>query len=221
MSAIFIISSLNNCGSKSQVDFKAEQIAWFIVKNIDTTSLNLIKHYNYVQRGKVDLWEKISGEIVIYSCSYFIGHDTSLLIVHQPMNFLDDYVSTFNFDTSRFHQFNFVQSRDTIISILTFDRQGKAIQQDTLISIKGLFPDRDPFKMFSKLTALKNKFKFIRTSYREDIGDFIVFSITPQYKLTYMPDTTKLNPKFKKYWLGEFTNGKKVNTHWSIQNNSQ
>jgi hypothetical protein len=79
-----------------------------------------------------------------------------------------------------------------------------------------LFPKQDPFSKFGRLTALKDRFGFIGTSYRKAIGDFIEFWITPRCKLIYLPDSSNMNPRSKKYWLEEFANGKKIKEHWSL-----
>jgi len=194
-----------------------EQTALTIANNIDSSSINLLKEYSYGRRGAHDFWQKLSVDTTLYSCSYKTNHDTVELSVFRPLNFVNDFVSTFNFDTSGYFQYNFFQRHDKIVRIIQVDNHGQDHIIDTLVLTKQLFPNQNPFIKFAELTTLKNKFGFIGTFYRNDFGNFIEFWITPQYKLTYLPDTLNMNPKFKKYWLDDFAKGKKIKEHWHLQ----
>jgi hypothetical protein len=221
IASAFALTFFINCNNSNQGDNGAGKTALYLANNIDSNSINLIKEYSYIRKGADDFWEKISGDFIVYSCSYKTHRDKAELIIFQPLNFANDFTTTFIFDTALYYQFNFVQRHDTIINILRVDSRGQAHKTDTLISTKQLFPVRDPFTTFSELTSLENKFKFTKTSYNGDIGNFIEFMITPQYKLTYLPDTTKMNSKYKEYWLGEFFKGKIIKKGWSLLNLEQ
>ena len=93
---------------------------------------------------------------------------------------------------------------------------GVIYHKDTFALARQIFPGQDPFSKFSKLTGIKDKYKFIATSYRSDIGDFITFWLSLQYKLIYLPDTMKMNAKSKKYWIDDFKSGKEIKEHWSL-----
>ena len=204
------------CNTSVHADKIAEQTALNLANNIDNNSITLLKKYSYGRRGDHDFWQRLSADTILYSCTYKVNHDSIALTVYLPLNFVNDFVSSFSFDTSRYHQYTFFQRNDTIVRILQVDTFGQNYISDTSVLTKNLFPNKDPFIKFAELTALKDKFDFIGTSYRSDIGDFVIFWITPQYKLTYLPDTLNMNPKFKKNWLDEFSNGKKIKEHWSL-----
>jgi hypothetical protein len=205
------------CNTQGHIDKIAEQIALNIADNIDSSSLILLKEYDYGSRGDYDSWQKFSADTTRYSCSYKVRDDIVELIVFRPLNFIADFATTFNFDTSAFYQYHFFKRHDTIVKLLRVDNHGQDHISDTLVLSKQLFPNQDPFNKFAELTALQNKFGFIGTFSRRDIGDFIEFWITPQYKLTYLPDTSNIHPKFKKYWLADFSKGKSIKNHWSLQ----
>lgn len=88
--------------------------------------------------------------------------------------------------------------------------------EDTSISVKQFFPDQNPFQTLSTLTEIQNKFQFIGSFYRSDIGDFNVLWLSPKFKLTYLPDTSKMNEQFKRNWIDEFESGKKIKESWSL-----
>jgi hypothetical protein len=211
------LTFLIKCTTPVWVDENAEQTALNLANSIDSNSVNLLKEYSYGRRGNHDFWQKLSADTTLYSCSYKVNHDTIELNVFRPLNFVNDFASTFAFDTSVYYQYIFFQQHDTIVKLLRVDNHGQNHLSDTLVLTKHLFPSRDPFIKFAELTALKDRLGFIGTSYRSDIGDFIEFWITSQYKLTYLPDTLNMNAKFKKYWLDEFAKGKKIKEHWSLQ----
>jgi len=204
------------CDTPALTDKSIEQIALHIANNIDSNSLNLLKEYGYGRRGDHDFWEKLSADTTLYSCSYKVNHDTVVLTVFRPLNFATDFATTFNFDTSTFYQFTFFQLHDTVVKILRVDKHGEDHFNDTLVLTKELFPNQNPFTKFSELTAIKDELRFIGTFYRRDIGEFIDFWITPGYKLAYLPDSSKMNARSKKYWLEEFANGKIIKEHWSL-----
>lgn len=204
------------CNTSIQTERAAGQTALNLANNIDRNSLTLLKEYNYGRRGDHDFWQRISADTTLYTCSYKTNHDTVELTVFVPLNFVNDFASSFSFDTSRYHQYTFFQRNDTIVKIIQVDNLGQDHISGTSILTKDLFPNKDPFLKFAELTELKDKFGFIGTSYRSDIGDFIIFWITPQYKLTYLPDTSNMSPKSKKYWLDDFSKGKKIKEHWRL-----
>jgi hypothetical protein len=211
------LTFLIKCNIPVRTDKSAEQTALNLANNIDSNSINLLKEYSYGRRGDHDFWQKLSADTTLYSCSYTVNHDTIELTVLRPLNFVNDFASAFNFDTSVYYQYNFFQRHDTIVRVLRVDKHGQDHISDTFVLAKQLFPHQDPFIKFAELTVVKDRLRFIATSYRSDIGDFIEFWITPQYKLTYLPDTLNMNPKFKKYWLDDFSKGKKIKEHWSLQ----
>ena len=214
--SFFALTFFVKCSSPGRTDNSAEETAINLANNIDSNSISLLKEYSYGRRGDHDFWQKLSADTTLYSCSYKRNHDTTELTVFRPKNFVNDFASSFKFDTSVYYQYVFFQRHDTVVRILKVDNHGQDHLSDTLVSTKQLFPSRNPFIKLAELTALKDKLNFIGTSYREDIGEFIEFWISPQYKLTYLPDTTKMNPGSKKYWLDEFAKGSEIKEHWSL-----
>ena len=157
--ATFLSVTFNiKCNTSVQPEKVAEQVALNIVNNIDSNSLTLLKEYSYGRRGDNDFWQRLSADTTLYSCSYKRNHDTVELTVFVPLNFTNDFVSPFIFDTSVYYQYTFFQRNDTIIRILQVDNLGQDHINDTSLLTKDLFPNKDPFLKFAELTALKDKF---------------------------------------------------------------
>ena len=201
----------------TSVNRDSEKTALNIANNIDSNSISLLKRFCFGKRGDLEFWQRVSSDSFLYSFSFKQLDDTAELAVFRPFNFVKDFTTNYYFDTSRYYQFRFSKLKDTVIRIVAVTNQGQENILDTLLQVKQFFPDQDPFTILSTLTNIKDKYSFIGTSYRADIGDFIEFWLSPQYKLTYLPDTLNMNPKFKKYWLDDFYKGKLIKDHWSLQ----
>ena len=204
------------CKSPIATDKNIEETALKIADNIDMNSINLLKKYSFVKRGDLEFWQQVSGDSSLYSFSLKTVGDTSELTVNRPYNFIKDFHTNYHFDTSNYYEFKFSKLDDTIRKVVKLANQAKEIKNDTVISIKQFFPNQDPFVTIIQLTDFRNKYNIVGTSYYNDIGDIMVFWLSPQFKLTYIPDTSKLNPKSKKFWLDEFNKGKHVKMNWSL-----
>ena len=210
--AIFSIS----CDNYNSQDSSIEEAATTLIEKIDSNSLRLLKEYKYAHRGTQDFWRKLPFDSASYACSYKAKNDTIELEISQPFNFIKDFESSYHFDTAQFYFFSFIRLNDSIIRITEIDHDGNHNIKDTSFSFTQLFPRKDPFLKFRKLTVLKDTLGFIGTSYNQDIGDFMIFYLKPYYKLTYMPDTMLLNPISKRSWIDEFQRGKLIKKSWSL-----
>jgi hypothetical protein len=213
---LLVLALLTKCTNPISTGQDIEQTALNISNNLDSNSITLLHEYSYIRRGDNDFWQRIYADSILYSCKYRANKDTNELTVFNPLNFIKDFSSPFSFDTSNYFKFKFSEKLKKIVRITVTDNHGQDHSIDTSLLTKQIFPNQNPFTKFAELTSLKDRFGFIGTSYRSDIGEFIEFWITPQYKLTYMPDTMNLNPKSKKYWLDDFVKGKKIKEHWSL-----
>ena len=213
LSLVFLIE----CNAPDSRSNNIEQIALNIINNLDSNSNRLLREYEYIRRGDNDFWLKLlSSDRFLYACTYKLKKDSIELSISGSQNFTLDFPSNLNFDTSLYHQFIFSQVHDTIVRITRVDKHGQDKISDTSILTKHLFPNHDPFAKFAELTSLKDKFHFIGTSYSSDNGNMMIFWLTPQYKLTYLPDTLQMKPKSKKFWLDEFNKGNQLKQHWSL-----
>lgn len=206
------------CSSSIATDKSIEQAALNIANNIDSSSVNLLRKYCFGSRGNNKFWQRFSADTSLYACAYNIIHDTAELTIWQPYNFIKDFKSSFNFDTSAYNEFHFLKLKNDIVKLIELDNQGRQVIKDTLFKVQQIFPEQDPFITFSILTEVRNKYNFIGTFYRSDIGDFWAFWLSPEFKLTYLPDTLKMNKLYKKYWIDEFEKGKQIKEHWSLIN---
>ena len=205
-----------NCKSSDTTEKTIDSVATNLANNIDCNSLNFLRKYCYGSRGDNHFWQRVSGDTNLYVCSYKIHQDTANLTIWQPLNFAKDFPTSYYFDTSNYSNYTFSKYLNKIVKVSRVSKNGVTYYKDTLAFANQFFSGQEPFLTFSELTAVRDKYKFIATSYRSDIGDFIVFWLSPQYKLTYLPDTTKMNEKFKKYWMDDFKKGKQIKDHWSL-----
>lgn len=213
----FSLAFLTKCNTPISTYKATKKTALYLANNIDSSSISFLKKYSFGKRGEVEFWQRVSADSNLYFGSYKLKNDTVELTFNRPFNFVKDFACSFKFDTSLYNEFRFSKLNDMIVGIGTNNNYGQEQFDDTLFEAKKLFPNQDPFATFSILTNIKDKYSFIGTSYRSDIGDFIEFWISPQFKLTYLPDTINMNLKFRKYWLNDFYKGEIIKEHWSLQ----
>jgi hypothetical protein len=213
----FVLTFFTECNSSIASDHDVERTALNLAENIDSNSLKLLKSYCYGKRGNLESWQRVSSDSFLYTFSNRHSGDTTELTVFRPYNFARDFTTDFKFDTAKYYQFKFSNVRDTIVKISALINQTSLIINDTPIPIKQLFPNQDPFTTLTTLTNIKDRYSFVGSFYRGDIGDFIVFWLTQQHKLTYLPDTLKMNERFKRNWIDDFSKGKIIKPHWSLQ----
>jgi hypothetical protein len=215
ISAFLSLTFFTKCTSPIPTDKDIEQKAIFLANNIDNKSLDLLRNFTYGVRGDFDFWLRGSLDTSLYSCSYKVIKDTAKLTIVRPFNFNKDFSTSYTFDTSIYSQYSFFQVDNKIVKIELDSNNGNAFIKDTLTFTNQFFTDKNPFVVFLELTKLKNRYGFIGSSCKSNIGDIFVFWLSPKFKLEYLPDTTKID---NKYWLQEFKKGKQIKQNWSFIN---
>lgn len=190
--------------------------ALVIANNIDSSSLKLLRNYSYGRRGPQEFWSRESEGTAKYTFSLRNIGDTEELTLLRPFDFKKDFQTSFRFDTDYYYQYKFLKVRDSIVRIKTTGYDSQEFYMDSVMAVKNIFPLENPFTKIRKLNALKDDFGFVGTWYRGDIGDFLNFLLTPYDKLIYMPDTNRMNPKFKRVWIDEFFSGKEIKKDWRL-----
>jgi len=204
----------------SDAEFRERQIenkAIKITEILDSNSIKIFHEWNYGERGNFGIWTKLSGDSSRYTCWYYQKKDTAFLGIYQPLNFIIDFPANYFFDTARFWQFNFVEYRGNIFRIQSVDQNGRDDFTDTLLPVKQIFFKQNPFDKLASLAALKDSLKVQGISYKESIGNFVEFWLSPQYKLTYLPDDLSMNPKSEKVWKDDFAKGKTIKRNWNLR----
>lgn len=221
---LFIISTFlsltffTKCTSSITTDKDIEEKGIYLANNIDTHSLNLLRDYSYGASGDDNFWLRVSGDTNLYVCNFKLKGDTAKLSTWRPHKFIQDFSTNFQFDTSIYSEFIFSKVQDKIVRIELDSSKGNTLIKQVSANTEQFFPDKNPFTTFSELTSIANKYSFIGSSYSSGMGDFFIFWMSPKFKLLYIPDTLKMNVKFKKYWLDEFEKGKKIKQNWSLIN---
>jgi len=216
IATILTLTFLTNCTDPKFSDKNIEKQALKITELLDSNSIQIFHSWNYGIRGSNEIWSKLKADSLKYACFYRTKKDTSYLTFHQPYNFTKDFPSSLSFDTSKFWQFNFDMYQGDIFRITLVDNHGQDHITDTSISIAEIFTDNNPFDTLSKLSNLKERLGVYGISYRKDIGEFVEFWLSSQHKLTYLPDSLNLNPKFKKFWIEDFSQGRTIKKNWNL-----
>jgi hypothetical protein len=194
-----------------------QKTAFKIINEVDSNSIKLFHAWNYVTRDTAMIWTKISSDSQLYSCSFYKYQDFSRLDVFEPFGFIVDFPSTYHFDTARYWRFSFFNRNDTIFEISSTENLGDDLARDTVVILDKLFPANNPFKKFDSLSSLVGRLKINGISYREDIGNFVQFSLDSGYNLTYLPTDLNLNPRSKEPWLEDFRKGTYLTPNWNLR----
>lgn len=212
------LAFFTNCTSAVNTDKSIEQRSIYLANDIDTSSLNLLKNFSYGARDDDNFWLRVSGDTNLYVCNFKRKADTAKLSIWRPHKFIQDFSTTFQFDTSNYSQFTFSKVQDEIVKVELDSSRGGTLIQGISVKTEQFFTDQNPFATFSELTSIANRYGLVGSSYSSGMGDFFIFWLSPQFKLLYIPDTLQMNLEFKKYWLDEFKKGKKIKQNWSLIN---
>jgi hypothetical protein len=218
---LIIVTTLFACSDTRFSDKNIEAKAVSITKKLDSQSIKTFYEWGFGHRGDADIFTKHSDNpdsgFYSYSCFYFKSTDRIKLSISRIENFKKDFPFDIQIDTSKFYRVDFTKLKNSSVRISAVDNHGQdqIIIED--IPVQTLFVSNDPFKKFKHLYEFKDSLGFLGNFYRPDIGNFIQLYLTNQHVLTYLPDTLQINPKFKDIWMGYFSTGKTLSTHWNFR----
>lgn len=217
LSFVVSLTFLGSCSNSHKIsDQEIEQRAFKIAQSFDSSKIEIFKTWNYWTRGGAGIWDRNSGDTNSYRCIFIKNENQMKLMVILYRYFTIDFAVKMTYDTS-FWQISFVKDNSGSIRITGTDHNGKEISIKNKVSQNSIFPEEDPFIKFQELTKLKDTFYIVSSRYYKRLGGFIQFYLSSQHILTYLPDTSLLNPRFKSEWINEFSHGKYINKHWNLR----
>lgn len=80
-----------------------------------------------------------------------------------------------------------------------------------------MFKVNDPLRHFKSLSDLNDSLGIFRMFNRPDIGNLVQFYLSAQHVLTYIPDNSNLNPKYKNLWFEKFGTWKIIKKNWNFR----
>jgi hypothetical protein len=211
-----IIAGFLSCDYKSVSDQNVDFIASTFIKQADSSIIQTFKTWGYGRRGEAEIWSKQIGDSSIYGILYFDSKDTTVISLSKLTEFRKDFKISIDLDTIRFWRFLFkgINNKVRIVAIDTLGRDSIFAETYDLISV---FPNNNPFQHFKELTELKDSLGIIGSSYIPRIGEFIQFYLSPEYVLTYLPDTSLFDNRYKAIWMKEFSKGKTIDKIWNLR----
>jgi len=212
-----IIAGFLSCDTyKSISDQNVDFIASTFIKQADSSTIQTFKTWGYGRRGEAEIWSKQHGDSSVYGLLYLNSKDTTIISISQLTAFRKDFKISIDLDTIRFWRFLFkgINNEVRIVAIDTLGRDSIFSETYDLIS---LFPIKNLFQHFKELTELKDSLGIIGSSYIPRIGEFVQFYLSPEYVLTYLPDTSKFDNRYKAIWMKEFSKGKTIDKIWNLR----
>ncbi len=216
-----ILTALFACSNSKFSDNNIKDKALNITDKLDRINIKTFYEWGFGHRGEADIFTKHSDNpdsgFYSYSCFYFNNIDSIKLSISRFENFKKDFPCNIQIDTSKFYEVDFTKFKNESVRISTVDNYGQSQIIVQNIPLNELFATNDPFEKFKYLCDLKDSIGILGNFYRPDIGNFIQFYLSSQHILTYLPDNTYLNPKFKDVWLNEFATGKTIKKNWNFR----
>lgn len=204
------------CGNGTSSDSKIKSKVRTLINQADSATLQTYKTWNYGKRGQADIWVQLNEDEILYSIMYLQKDDTTIISTSKLTKFQNDFAFSIELDTIKFRRYLF-KVKNGLVQITAVDTIGRDTTFNKTYLKNRLFPSKDPFMHFGQLNQLKDDLGIIGASYRPRIGDFIQFYLSPQQVLTYLPDTTSINAKYKEFWIKEFKKGEIIQEDWNLR----
>jgi hypothetical protein len=194
-----------------------EQKAIRIANRLDNSSIHIFHEWNYVSRGKTEIWYKEAQDTMWYNCVYVPFPDTMKLYINgNTQKFLIDYPLDFPIESLKYSRIDILKSTDNYIQIIA-SYNGKRIVIKSKIREQDVFKISNPIEEIHKLSKLKDSLEIVGIHSNKDLGNFNQYYLSSEDILTYLPDDLVLDPQFKDVWLKKFATGKIIKKNWNLR----
>ena len=203
--------SINNSTYEEEIDKNAKRIA----ESFDSTNIGIFKIWNYIPRGPIGIWYKNPGDSSSYRCIYLDKVDSIELRVFEYKNFIKDFDIKLSYDTSVW-QISLLKYKNDLFKVTGVDSNGRNVVLADRVIQDSIFGDENPMLLFKELTKIVDTFNIYGIHYNENLGGIIQFYLSAQHILTYIPDTSWIDPMNNQVWINEFANGREIKKHWNL-----
>jgi len=206
-----------NCTNNGKISAEEiEKRALKITKDFNSSNIELFMKWGYIPRGQTGLWTRNLGDSILYHCIYFPNVDSTELIVFGHDNFIKDYELNIKIDTSM-HQISLILINNRLNKIKATNKHGKEVIIDSAIRQESIIKNKNPFVTFKKLEEIRKSHQIFGIKYYKRFGGLIEFIMSSEYILTYIPDITKIEPKYRQKWIEILSSGKEIRLHWNLR----
>jgi hypothetical protein len=179
------------------------------INEIDSAQKKSLHHWYYIYRGANGFWQNDSIEDNIYTIRFAQKGETKTLNTYHPERFITDFFINVHYDTSM-HNLTLIKTNNRVQFYKNGDKLIKVVYSDSM-------KKRDPFAFFSALDKLKNKYELIEITHHRNMGQFIEFYFSTSDVLTYIPDSSRINPEFKHIKIRDWNKGEWINQSWNLR----
>lgn len=211
-----LITLCFGCSDNRTTNRTIQQKAIEITNRLDSSSVQVFYEWNYIPRGKAEIWYKAIQNTAWYNLIYTSFPDTLKIYVNGDIpTFLKTYPLNFVLESGNYSQISFLKSKDNNIRI-TATHNNTQHNIRSRIQEKDVFKQLNPIEQITNLSKLKDSLSLIGITSNKDLGNFIQFYLSPEDILTYLPEDLNLDPKFEGIWLSTFTKGKTIKKNWNL-----
>jgi len=196
---LFIFS----CGER--IDEKAKEL----IDEIDSADLRTLQHLHFMDRGPNGYWQNDSIQRSRYALQLSREDNTLELVILGPKRFINDFSINLEYDTS-ISNLKLVKADNEVQIYKNWDELIKVVHSDSLSK-------KDPFEFISNLNDLKNRYELVDINHHSHLGQFVEFYFTTVDLLTYVPDSSKIAPRFKSIWTKKWDKGQWIDKNWNLR----
>lgn len=216
--AIIIICCVSTaCSYRVKSDEEVEKQALEIIQKADKKTINTLYTWSIGQRGDFYIFTK---NTIDSNCTYSVFFNKNMKKIRVSLKHFDcfsiDFQCRIGNHLNRYQTLFFEKTKANSIRVL-----GELKNTDTVlinhVPLNDVFPKKNPFDTFSTLSKLMVDWGIIGTAFLPKIGNFIELSLLPQHKLTYLPDSLFIDPRYKEQWMKKFATGKMLNKNWNLR----
>ncbi len=205
------------CSYRVKSDKEVEKLAIEIIQKADEKAIYTLYTWSIGQRGDFYIFSKNAKDSNCLYCVYFNKNKRIIRVSLQDFEcFNIDFKCRIENHLNQYRYLVFEKTEANNVRIT-----GKINTSDIVlikeVQINDLFPETNPFDTFSTLSELIVDWEIISSTSRQKIGNFIELSLLPQHKLTYLPDSLYIDPRYKEQWMKKFATGKMLNKNWNLR----
>lgn len=208
--SILVFGLFTFCRSEREIDtVNIDERAKEFIGEIDSLILKDLQHLYFIYRGPNGFWQNGSVQELRYNVRFSQFEDRLELFINGPERFIKDFSIKLEPDTSIFN-LKLVKTDNKVQIFKNWDVLVKSVHPDSLSK-------KDPFEYFSSLNELKDKYDLVKISHASHLGEFVEFYFTTEDVLTFMPDTSRIDSRFKSIWIKKWDEGKWITQNWNLR----
>ncbi len=190
-----------------------------ITQRLDSNALQPFRNWSTIRQGHTTILRRNNTvDSEGYTLVYRKTNDTAVIAVTDLARFQKDFLVNGLSDITSYTSLQCTSVHNDIINICTTGQNTKEYTMDTTMAVSRLFPALNPFLVADSLTRLMDSLQIISTSYKPSNANGMVFWLTWNRPLVYLPGDGKITllGKDSSFWKKILPTGKRISKNWLL-----